>query len=148
MAKKQELRGFYQKRKILFGAKTSPERMRQTGERFMAAGRYDDALEFFERCEAEDLTRRIAAEAMKAGDAPLYMRAKKVLKEQIADGEWAGLAANAENAGSYAMAYVAHLKAGREEEADRVRRLMSGLAGEEPDAEQQPAAPGDEPAEG
>lgn len=141
MAEKQELPGFYEKRKILFGPRTPPEKVRQTGELFMQAGRYDDALEFFERCDADDLARQIASKAMDAGNTALYMRARKVLKEQITEEEWARLAANAEEAGAYSMAYVAHLKAGHEEEAARVGRLVPGITVEgEPEQEQEPGA--------
>jgi hypothetical protein len=126
MGKKQELPDFQSKRKILFGAKTSPEKMRQAGEQFMQAERYDEALEFLQRCEGDDLTRRIADAAMQAGNTPLFMRAKKVLNEQITESEWLGLAANAEKAGRVSGAYLAYLKAGREEDATRARLLLSG----------------------
>ncbi|MHC5035398.1 MAG: hypothetical protein ACYTFZ_10215 [Planctomycetota bacterium] len=88
MAKSKELPGFDEKRKILFGAKSSPEKMRETGELFMDAERYDDALEFFQRCDAQDQTREIARRAMAAGNTPLYMRAKKVLGEDTAEPRW------------------------------------------------------------
>ncbi len=140
MAQRRKLPGFYEKRKILFGARTTPEKMRETGRLFMEAGRYDDALEFFERCAAEDLARRIAAQALEAGDAPLFMRAKRVLREAITDEEWSRLAATAEKAGAQSMAYVAHLKAGHEEEAARLRPQ-----GQEPEQKAPEPAEGPEP---
>ncbi len=144
MAKKHELPGFYEKRKILFGAKTTPERMRQTGKLFMDAERYDDALEFFERAKADDLTRQIAQVAMERGNVLLYMRAKKVLAERIAEQEWSRLAASAEEAGQYAGARVAHLKAGHEEDAARLARMMPGPAAaeEKPALQATPGEPG------
>jgi len=142
MAKKQDLPGFYEKRKILFGAKTTPEKMRQTGKLFMDAERYDDALEFFQRVEADELTREIARVAMEGGNVPLYMRAKKVLGEQISEQEWSRLAANAEKAGVYSGARMAHLKAGHEEEAARIAAIMPRLPGGEPPAEVQADQPG------
>ena len=45
MARKPDLPGFYQKRKILFGAKTAPAKMRETGKLFMDAGRTHVSLE-------------------------------------------------------------------------------------------------------
>ncbi len=131
MAKKQEIPGFTTKRKLLFGVKTKPEKMRQTGESFMDAGRLDDALEFFERCDAQDLTRRVAGRAMEEGNVPLYMRAMKVLKEDTGPDDWRRLAANAEKAGAFATAMVAYRSAGLEEEAERVGGLMPGVAAEE-----------------
>jgi hypothetical protein len=138
MVQKRELPGFYPKRKLLFGAKTSRERLREMGEAFMDAGRYDDALEFFGQCGAEQPARKIAELAMQAGNVPLYMRAKRVLAEQISEEEWTQIAAHAERAGAFSMAYVAHSKAGHEEEAARVRRLVPGMEAEEEAQGQRP----------
>jgi hypothetical protein len=142
MAKKRDLPGFIEKRKILFGAKTSPQKMREAGEQFMDAERYDDALEFFERCDARDLARTVADRAMSAGNVPLYMRAKRVMEEPIEDAEWARLADAAEQQGRPSMALVAHLKAGNESEAERLRRLLPSQSppGEGQEDEAAPAA--------
>lgn len=135
MARQRDLPGFAEKRKILFGAKTAPEKMRETGELFLEAERYDDALEFFQRCDADDLTRRVADRAMRTGNVPLYMRAKRVLREPVEETEWKELAARAEGQGRFSMAYVAHLKAGNEAEAERLKqKLPSQSAEAEPDA--------------
>ena len=139
MAKKQEIPGFTSKRKLLFGEKTKPEKMRETGEFFMDAGRLDDALEFFERCDAQDLTRRVARRAMEDGNVPLYMRAMRVLREDAGPEDWRRLAANAEKAGAFATAMVAYRSAGLEEEAARVGGLMPGVAAEEEPAAEEPA---------
>ena len=133
MTRERDLPGFYAKRKLLFGAKTSPEKMREAGEMFMAAERYDDALEFFARCEGHEPARKIAGLAMEAGNVALYMRAKRVLREQITEGQWAQLAVNAERTGAFSMAQVAHRKAGHEEEAARLRRLIPGVQLEQDD---------------
>ena len=138
MAQKRDLPGFYAKRKLLFGGKASPEKLREAGEMFMAAERYDDALEFFQRCRAEEPTRKIADLAMQAGNVPLYMRAKRVLREQIGEEEWSQIAAVAERAGAFAMALVAHNAAGHDEEAARLRRLVPGMETEEGQQEQPP----------
>ncbi|MHC4789152.1 MAG: hypothetical protein ACYS8K_08140 [Planctomycetota bacterium] len=146
MPRNDELPAFFQKRKILFNEKTSPEKMRRTGQLFMAAERYDDALEFFARCEADDLTRQVSDRAMEAGNTALYMRAKRVLDEDITEEEWTKLAAAAESAGAHTMAYVAHQKAGHQEEAARLREMVPGLAGEAPLPEAEEAEA--DPAEG
>jgi hypothetical protein len=137
MAKTSQLPGFAEKRKILFGSRTSPEKMRETGERFMEARRFDDALEFFARCEANDRVRRVAAHAMDTGDTALFMRAKRVLREEATEAEWTELAATAERLRKPMMAYVAHRQAGHEEEAARLREQVFGSEG-----------PGDGAAEG
>jgi len=130
MAKQRELPAFREKRKILFGEKTSSEKMREAARQFMEAERYDEALEFCQRTEADDLARKIAARALEGGNSPLYMRAKRVLGEEIGGEEWAQLAANAERAGLFSAAYVAYVKAGREPEAARMRSLLPGAGAE------------------
>jgi len=127
MPEQDNLPGFEAKRRILFGAKTTEEKMRSTGEQFMEAGHYDDALEFFQRCNAEELTREIARRAMDAGNTPLYMRAKRVLQEDITEDEWNRLAKRAEDSGMHIAAHLAHQQAGHEEEAARLRELMPRL---------------------
>jgi len=131
MAKKQELPGFRRKREILFGKKTSKEKLRETAEQFLEAGRYYDALEFIERADAPALARKIVRLAMDAGDTPLLMRAKKVLREDVTEEEWSRVAANAEKAGLYSAAWLAHSKAGHEEQAARLRKAMPGVDEEE-----------------
>jgi hypothetical protein len=126
MAKKDELPGFREKRKILFGEKTSEEKMRETGRRFMEAERYDDALEFFARCEAEDEVREIARVARERGEAALLLRAQVVLDQKPDSEDLVQTAETAEQAGRKAEAYVGYLKAGREQEAERLRAEIFG----------------------
>ncbi|MCD6417023.1 MAG: hypothetical protein J7M08_10085 [Planctomycetes bacterium] len=128
MPKKDELPGFYTKRKILFGSKTSKQKLRETGSRFMERERYDDALEFFQRCGADDLTRQVASAAVEAGNTPLYLRAKRVLGEPPEEDDLSRLALAAEQAGIYSAAWLAHHKAGHEQEAQRLRQRMPGAA--------------------
>jgi hypothetical protein len=127
MAKHKDLPGFARKRGILFGRKTSKERLRQAGEGFLEAGRYYDALEFIERAGATDLAERVGRLAIDAGDTALLMRARKVLRRETTREEWARVAANAEKAGLYSAAYLAHTKAGNQDEAARVHALMPGV---------------------
>jgi hypothetical protein len=129
MAKKRDLPDFAEKRKILFGAKTTPEKLRETGMLFLEAERYDDALEFFQRCDAQDLARKVAEQAMSTGNVPLYMRARRVLREPVEADEWARLAAAAEKQGRISMAYVACLKAGDQAGAERLKALLPSQSG-------------------
>jgi hypothetical protein len=117
----EDLPDFYEKREILFGDNTTEEEMRSAGEQFMQARRYDDALEFFARCEADDMVRDIIKDVLERGDTPVFLRAKRVLDEEVTDEEWERLAENALEHGSPSKAYVAKLKAGKEEEAEQLK---------------------------
>ncbi len=100
MAAKQELPGFRRKRDILFGKKISQDRLRRAGEQFLEAGRYDDAMEFIQRAAAPDLARRVVRIAIDAGDTPLLMRAKKVLRQDVTEQEWNRVAGRGREAAS------------------------------------------------
>ncbi len=137
MGKNDDLPDFHAKRKILFGDKTSDEQLRETGQQFMEAERYDDALEFFQRAEADDLARQVARRAMERGNTPLYMRAKRVLGEPISEDEWVELARSAERAELYTVARLAYQKAGRTQEAERLAELIFGPEEEDEAAEEE-----------
>ncbi len=132
MAKSRELPDFNKKRKLLFGPKTTPEQLEETARLFMEAGRYDEALEFLQRADADDLTRRIADVATEAGNAPLFMRAMRVLGEEASETDWLRVAANAEKAELWSAAYLAYRQAGREEEAAAAHRKLPGFELAEP----------------
>jgi len=140
MSRSQDLPGFWQKRKMLFGPRTTPQTMLETGKRFMAAGRLDDALEFFARTTASDEVRQIVRMAQERGDTALFLRAKRVLKEEPTDEELVAIARAAEAAGCKFMAYVALLKAGHQEEADRLRAELAAQDGPASDVASVPPA--------
>ena len=142
MGKNDDLPDFHAKRKILFGDKTSDEQLRETGQQFMEGERYDDALEFFQRAEADDLARQVARRAMERGNTPLYMRAKRVLGEPISEDEWVGLAQSAERAELYTAARLAYQKAGRTQEAERLAELIFGPEEEDEAVEEEAAEQG------
>jgi len=141
MAKSQELPGFEQKRKVLFGPKTSPEQLRDMGRRYMDAERFDDALEFFARCEAENEVRKVVHIAVERGDTSLLLRAKVVLREEATEDEFLRTAKAAEQSGRTAMAALAYRKAGDEEHADRLLAEAMGVVPEETDTEGAPEGP-------
>jgi hypothetical protein len=142
MAKSQELPAFEQKRKVLFGPKTAPEELREVGRRFMDKERFDDALEFFARCEAQNEVRKVAHIALERGDTSLFLRAKVVLREEATKDEFLRLAKTAEQSGKAAMAALAYRKAGDEETADRLLAEAMGLVPEKTDTEGVPDEPG------
>ena len=142
MAKQDQLPDFRNKRKVLFGSKTSAQQMLETGRAFMEAERFYDALEFFSRAEATQEVRRIAVLAADRGDIALFLRAKVVLKEPPMEKELEAVAHNAEDAGLRSMALTAYVKAGRAEQAERLRVEM-GLVPRPEEAESSDTGPGE-----
>ncbi len=126
MADRSELPAFSKKRDILFNEKTSDRQRLQSGVEFMQAGRYDDALEFFGRCDAEEQVHEIVDRARRECNVPVFLRAKVILKEKPDTAELEELAVRAEEMERPLMAVLAYQKAGMQEKADRVRAGMGG----------------------
>ena len=148
MARSTELPGFRDKRKVLFGQKVTPEQRLAMGRRFAEAERFDDALEFFARTDAEQDVRRIAEKAVQRGDTALLLRAKVVLKEAPTAEELADAARAAERAGKLSMAYMAHVKAGNQAEAERLRAQLPTDESPEEAAHAPPTPEDEEPQSG
>ncbi len=140
MAKKNELPPFVKKRKIMFGEKVADRQRIQAGVEFMEAGRYDDALEFFVRSDAEEYVREIVEIALKECNVPVFLRAKVVLNEKPEKAELEEIADRALEMDSPAMAAVALQKAGLHEKAKEIR---SEVTGESVDAEEEESTEGD-----
>ncbi len=129
MAKQDELLNFEKKRKVLFGEKTSDQEMFETGCEFMEAERFDDALEFFDRTEAEgveDKIREIAERARENGNSPLFLRAKTVLGETATEDELEEIAQTALSKDCPTMALTAYKKGGMEEKAETLESQLFG----------------------
>lgn len=137
MAGADKLPEFSEKRDLLFGENTTDEQRRETGKLFMDAEQYDDALEFFARCEADDLVRDIVDIAVEKGDAALYLRAKVVLEEEADNDVLVDIADRARERNRTSMARVAYQKAGAEEKAEELTETI--LKGEHPEVAPQPA---------
>jgi hypothetical protein len=116
--------GFVKKRKILFGKKTPKEELVRVGNEFAGSELYDDAIEFFSRADAKEEVAKIAEKAYEMGDTSLYMRAKRVMGEEIGAEEWEHLAELGAEQGRYSMAFMAYSQAGEQEKADQMRQRM------------------------
>jgi hypothetical protein len=144
MAKSDSLPPFAKKRAILFGLKTSEAKLRATGEQFLAAGRHDDALEFFQRGGAEDMIRGVQDQAVDVGNVPLLMRACRALKQQPTRQQWTAAAKKAETNGMFSSALLAWEQAGDEAGVERVRPLVPGIIDEvEPEEDADPLSTDD-----
>ncbi|MFW5923371.1 MAG: hypothetical protein ACOCSQ_03195 [Planctomycetota bacterium] len=147
MPSADELPAFKEKRDVLFGENYSDEQRREMGRRFMEAEHYDDALEFFARCQADEDVRAIAEKAAEKANAPLYLRAMVVLGEDPDEDTLVSIADRAKEQGQLSIARVAHHKAGNKEKAEQIGREL--LGGEEPhkvekeDVENKPENNGD-----
>jgi len=90
---------YIKKRDLLHNEKTTLQTLTQTGREFLAAERYSDALDFFEK--AKDLTalNEIKQLAVKTGDAFLLSRLDRYDRTMVSREEWDACARQAESDG-------------------------------------------------
>ena len=111
------------KRRLLNETELSPELCRDYGEKFLALGWWDDALEFFQRGNYEEGLEKIKAHCLESGDAFLLGRLVK-------DGDpdlWRRVAEKALELGKINFARQALEKAG---DTDKAAALTSPPPGE------------------
>ncbi len=87
------------RREILYGVNTPTETLVEYGMAYEAAGRMDDALQFFEQARDPKGLKRMKDHAFKAGDAFVLKRIAKVAPEMVAPADWEQMAKRAEELG-------------------------------------------------
>ena len=110
------------KRRLLNEKELSPEICRDYGEKFLALGWWEDALEFFQKGNHQEGLAKIKALALETGDAFLLGR---VVKDRDPD-LWRRVAAQALAQGKLHFARRAWEIAGDEEKAGEMSRLIEG----------------------
>jgi len=107
------------KRRLLNEAHLSPEVCRDLGQKFLAQGWWEDALEFFLKAGDQDGLGRIKAHALETGDAYLLGRVGTASPE-----DWRRLAEQALSLGKLQFARKAFEKGGDREKSEAVGRLL------------------------
>ena len=101
------------KRRLLNEKELSPELCRDYGEKFLALGWWEEALEFFQKGNYQEGLEKIKAHALESGDAFLMGR---LVKDRDPD-LWRRVAERAMELGKLHFARRAWEKAGDEEKA-------------------------------
>ena len=116
-----DLPDFSTKREILYSDDVPVERVNEVGRQFMAAGLYNDALEFFDRSKSADDIQKVADIAFNEGDVAIWLRCKRILRQEPDEGSLEGIAGHAEAHGKLAFAIEAWRRLGKEEQVERLR---------------------------
>lgn len=103
------------KRRLLNDKEVNPEVCRGYGEKFLALGFWEDALEFFLKGNYQPGLEKLKAQALESGDAHLLAR----LGEQAPE-VWRRLADQALNLGKVHFARQARERAGDREQAEEL----------------------------
>jgi len=103
------------KRQLLNEKEINPQLCREYGEKFLALGFLEDALEFFKRANYEPGLEEIKAQALESGDAYLMVRLGTHPPET-----WRQVAEQALKLGKIHFARRAFAKAGDQERAEEL----------------------------
>ena len=99
---------YLKRRDFLHSEKTPPAQLSQAGREFLAAERYSDALDFFEKARDQDGIKEIKKIALAQGDTFLLARLDRFDRALVAAADWEAAARQAEALGKSSMsAYVA-----------------------------------------
>jgi len=107
----------FRKRKLLHDKSSTPDKLIGAGEAFLEAGRYYDAVDFFEKADARDRLAEMVEAAITEGDTALLLRVKKLLGEEPEPEELRRAALKATESGRSTMALVAYKRLGDRESA-------------------------------
>jgi len=109
------------KGEILFGDKTSSEKLSRLGKVYEEQDNLYDAIDFYERAKDKEAAAALAQIARKQGNAFLLKKCLRVTETELSAGEWNALATEAEAAGNKANAAIFYQEGGQPQETARVR---------------------------
>lgn len=113
--------GCLKKRRLLNEKELSPGLCREYGEKFLAAGWVEDALEFFQKGGDAPGLEKLRALCLKTGDAYLLSR----LGHEQDPGLWRQVAQKAQELGKLHFARRAYEHSGDQERASALARLLA-----------------------
>jgi hypothetical protein len=116
------LPGCLKKRRLLNDPELKPELCRDYGERFLALGWWQDALDFFQKCGDAPGLEKIKDHCLETGDAFLLGRLGSPQDPQT----WRQLAEQALDQGKFRFARRAYELAGDPDKAAMVEGLIAG----------------------
>jgi hypothetical protein len=94
---------YLKKRDFLHSEKSPPAALSRIAREFLAAERYSDALDFFEKARDAEGVRQIKALALKHGDSFLLARLERFDRTLVTAADWDTVAKQAEAMGRTSM---------------------------------------------
>lgn len=116
--------GFFERRELLFAAKSDPAALKQQGRGFLEAGLLDSALESFAMAGDGDGLAQVELAARRTGDTFSLVAALRALGKKASPTEWVAIGETALKAGLLWFAYRAFEKADNQDGLERTRTAM------------------------
>jgi len=126
--------GFYERRELLFAAKSDAAALSRHGRGFLEAGLLDSALESFAMAGDSAGLAQVDEAARRAGDTFSLVAVLKALGKTATPAEWVAIGETALKAGMLWFAYRAFEKADNQDGLERTRAAMhaAGISPEQP----------------
>jgi predicted negative regulator of RcsB-dependent stress response len=112
-------------RYLLVSDQATPEEFDRHGDLFLTAGRFDDAMFFYEKSKSKDRLDQVKTKAMESGDAFLLQWVAKIDRARVMQTDWERLGDAALAKGKLEFARQAFEKAGAGEKLDALKRATS-----------------------
>jgi len=126
--KDARLPNYKEKQKLIYLSPTPTESLIKYGDMFFDGGRYDDAIDFYEKANYKTGLQKIANLAIEEGDLFLYKRVYRLLGEEQISSEIANrIGIKALDSGKYSFAKKAFEIAGNQE---MLKKLATNVGGE------------------
>ncbi|OGL41171.1 MAG: hypothetical protein A3C43_09345 [Candidatus Schekmanbacteria bacterium RIFCSPHIGHO2_02_FULL_38_11] len=126
--KNTKLPDYKEKQRLVFMSQVSGETLAEYGDNCFAKGRYDDAVDFYEKASNKTGLKKIADLAVEEGDLFLYKKVFRFLGEEQISPETANrIGARAFDLGKYSFAKKAFEIAGNE---DMINKISINTEGE------------------
>lgn len=125
---KSDLPHLKQKQKLLYAEDPEPAALIALGQRYLEAGWFNDAIDFWQRAEHREGLQQLQMTAVEQGDAFLFNRCLHALDEEAPESAWQELAQRALDLGKLQFAREGYRMSGDRKGMERVEQQMQPTA--------------------
>jgi tetratricopeptide (TPR) repeat protein len=121
--KEDILPDYRKKQLLLYAEKRTGGELTAYGDRFLAAGKMSDAIEFYQKASHTAGLEKISAAAQQMGDVMLFLQASRALGKTCSPEEWLAIGQAAKTLKKYSFALLAFEKGGHEQFIQETREI-------------------------
>ncbi|MBN1664725.1 MAG: hypothetical protein JW943_14090 [Deltaproteobacteria bacterium] len=119
-----KLPDYKEKQRILYVAKKPAKDLIAQGDRYLAANRVSDALEFYQKVQHAPGLEKIKSIAQGEGDVMTYQQAMKSLNREPSQGDWNDIGKTALDKKKYNFALAAFEKSANTAMLDQINEIL------------------------
>lgn len=126
---KRDIPDYRKKQALLYIQKTAAADLAEYGRRFLAAGRFSDAVEFFQAAGDRAGLETIKTRAEQEGDTMLYLQCVKALRVEPSSDDWTRIGRAALAQGKVSLARQALAQSGAPALAAEIEQALRNEPG-------------------